>query len=185
MGAGRRSARRGLEGGQPDRLDRLLGLFARARPPQPRHRARMGRRHGGLHRRRALRLPRLQFDPRSPGRRGRDGDGRPHPAAETAAAGFWPTRTIAAKAAAIPAASAPAAERKRLKELAIACCQAAHLGRYYAERFLSAWRSGQAEAGHAGRRRPGLLPYAGAAERAWASPGRLRLSTSPSPRGCG
>jgi len=55
----------------------------------------------------------------------------------------------AAKAALIPLTSAPAGEDKRLKELITACGQAAHLGRYYAERFLSAWRAGQAEAGTA------------------------------------
>jgi len=56
----------------------------------------------------------------------------------------------AAKAAAISPDAAPPAERKRLKELATACGQAAHLGRYYAERLLSAWRAGQAQAGMAG-----------------------------------
>ncbi len=55
----------------------------------------------------------------------------------------------AAKAALIPLTSAPSGEGKRLKELITACGQAAHLGRYYAERFLSAWRAGQAEAGMA------------------------------------
>jgi len=55
----------------------------------------------------------------------------------------------AAKAALIPLTSAPAGEGKRLKELITACGQAAHLGRYYAERFLSAWRAGQAESGAA------------------------------------
>ena len=55
----------------------------------------------------------------------------------------------AEKAAAIPASAAPPAEAKRLKELITACSQAARLGRYYAERFLAAWREGQAEAGAA------------------------------------
>jgi len=55
----------------------------------------------------------------------------------------------AAKAATIQLSSAPAGERKRLRELITACGQASHLGRYYAERFLSAWRAGQAEAGAA------------------------------------
>ncbi len=53
----------------------------------------------------------------------------------------------AAKAVSIPANSVPPAERKRWKELVTACGQAAHLGRYYSERFLSAWRAGQAETG--------------------------------------
>jgi dienelactone hydrolase len=53
----------------------------------------------------------------------------------------------AAKAAEISISAAPPAERKRLKELITACAQAAHLGRYYAERFMAAFRSGQAEAG--------------------------------------
>ena len=54
---------------------------------------------------------------------------------------------VAARAALIPLTSAPPGEAKRLKELITACSQAAHLGRYYAERFLSAWRNGLAEAG--------------------------------------
>jgi len=56
----------------------------------------------------------------------------------------------AAKAASIQLTSAPPGERKRLRELITVCSQASHLGRYYAERFLSAWRAGQAEAGTAG-----------------------------------
>jgi len=56
----------------------------------------------------------------------------------------------AAKAASIQLTSAPPGERKRLRELITVCGQASHLGRYYAERFLSAWRAGQAEAGTAG-----------------------------------
>jgi dienelactone hydrolase len=56
---------------------------------------------------------------------------------------------IAAKSLSIPLTSAPAGERKRLEELVTVCGQAARLGRYYAERFLSAWRAGQAEAGMA------------------------------------
>jgi dienelactone hydrolase len=56
----------------------------------------------------------------------------------------------AAKAASIQLTSAPPGERKRLRELITVCGQTSHLGRYYAERFLSAWRAGQAEAGTAG-----------------------------------
>ncbi|HVP90818.1 MAG TPA: prolyl oligopeptidase family serine peptidase [Terriglobales bacterium] len=56
----------------------------------------------------------------------------------------------AAKAARIPLDTAPAAERKRLKELVTVCGQVAHLGRYYAERFMSAYRSAEADAGTAG-----------------------------------
>jgi dienelactone hydrolase len=52
-------------------------------------------------------------------------------------------------AASIPVESAPPGERKRLKELAVACGQAAHLGRYYAERFMTAMRAAEAEAGEA------------------------------------
>jgi dienelactone hydrolase len=63
----------------------------------------------------------------------------------------------AAKAAEIPLASAPAAERKRLKELIIVCGQVAHLGRYCAERFMSAYRSAQAEAGTEGAAGPATL----------------------------
>lgn len=55
----------------------------------------------------------------------------------------------AAKAAEISISSAPPEEKKRLKELMTACAQAAHLGRYYAERFMATFRSGQAEAGAA------------------------------------
>jgi dienelactone hydrolase len=54
----------------------------------------------------------------------------------------------AARAAEIPLATAPPAEQKRLKELITVCSQAAHLGRYYAERFMSAYRAAQAEAGN-------------------------------------
>jgi dienelactone hydrolase len=53
----------------------------------------------------------------------------------------------AAKAAAIPLSSAPAAGRRRLRELVVVCGQAAHLGRYYAARFMSALRAAKAEAG--------------------------------------
>ncbi len=56
----------------------------------------------------------------------------------------------AAKAASIPLSSAPAAEQKRLKELITVCTQVSHLGRYYAERFMSAFRSAQGEAGTPG-----------------------------------
>jgi dienelactone hydrolase len=54
------------------------------------------------------------------------------------------------RAGSIPLESAPSGERKRLKELAVACGQAARLGRYYAERFMSALRAAEAEAGKAG-----------------------------------
>jgi dienelactone hydrolase len=54
---------------------------------------------------------------------------------------------IAEQASAIPLFAAPQSEQKRLKELITACTQAAHLGRYYAERFLSAFRAAQAEGG--------------------------------------
>ena len=56
----------------------------------------------------------------------------------------------AANSARIPLDSAPAAERKRLRELVTVCEQVAHLGRYYAERFMSAYRSAEAEEGTAG-----------------------------------
>jgi dienelactone hydrolase len=56
----------------------------------------------------------------------------------------------AARASEIALAAAPPAEQKRLKELVTACGQAAHLGRYYAERFMSAYRAAQAEAGNKG-----------------------------------
>ena len=72
-------------------------------------------------------------------------DGRIPP--QTTAAKLFALAAAAEKAAAIPPASAPPAEAKRLKELVTACGQAARLGRYYAERFLAAWREGQAEAG--------------------------------------
>ena len=62
--AGRDAARRGLDGGEPDRLDRVLGLLARARPPQSRDRARMGRRHGRVSGGRAVRLACFQVDQR-------------------------------------------------------------------------------------------------------------------------
>lgn len=52
-------------------------------------------------------------------------------------------------AARIPLASAPVAERKLLKELVTVCGQVAHLGRYYAQRFMSAYRLAQADAGNA------------------------------------
>ena len=57
---------------------------------------------------------------------------------------------LAAKAAEIPLSTAPPAERKRLQELITVCGQVAHLGRYYAGRFMSAYRSAQAEAGTGG-----------------------------------
>ena len=56
----------------------------------------------------------------------------------------------AEQAARIPLDSAPAVERKRLKELVTVCEQVAHLGRYYADRFMSAYRAAQAEAGTSG-----------------------------------
>ncbi len=74
-------------------------------------------------------------------------DGRIPP--QATAARLIALAAIAEKAAAIPPSFAPPAEAKRLKELATACGQAARLGRYYAERFLAAWREGQAEAGAA------------------------------------
>jgi dienelactone hydrolase len=55
----------------------------------------------------------------------------------------------AAAAARIPLNSAPPAERKRLRELVTVCGQVAHLGRYYAERLLAAYRAGEADAGRA------------------------------------
>ncbi len=67
--------------------------------------------------------------------------------ADATAARLAALADTAAKAAAIPSESVPPAERKRLKELVTACGQAAHLGRYYSERFLSAWRAGLAETG--------------------------------------
>jgi dienelactone hydrolase len=75
-------------------------------------------------------------------------DGRVAPR-ETAAA-LEALAAIAAKAADIPLGRAPSGEQKRLNELMVACGQAAHLGRYYAERFMSAYRAGQAQAGIAG-----------------------------------
>lgn len=54
---------------------------------------------------------------------------------------------VAEKAASISTDLAPPAERKRLHELSTVCSQAARLGRYYAERFLSAYREGQSEQG--------------------------------------
>ena len=75
-------------------------------------------------------------------------DGRIPP--QVTAARLMADAAIAAKSLSIPLTSAPAAERKRLMELVTVCGQAARLGRYYSERFLSAWRAGQAEAGMAG-----------------------------------
>jgi dienelactone hydrolase len=74
----------------------------------------------------------------------------------------------AAKAAAIPLDSVPSAERKRFRELVTACGQAAHLGRYYAERFMSALRSGQAEAGTAGAAGPAAF-HMREAEKEWSA----------------
>ena len=74
-------------------------------------------------------------------------DGRIPP--QVTAARLASDADVAAKAASIQLSSAPAGVRKRLRELITACGQASHLGRYYAERFLSAWRAGQAEAGTA------------------------------------
>ena len=74
-------------------------------------------------------------------------DGRiPTPAT---AARLLALAAAADKAGAIPPPSASPGEAKRLKELTTACAQAARLGRYYAARFLAAWRTGQAEAGAA------------------------------------
>jgi dienelactone hydrolase len=56
----------------------------------------------------------------------------------------------AAGAADIPPESVPPGERKRLAELVTACTQASRLGRYYAERFMSAYRAGQADEGVGG-----------------------------------
>jgi dienelactone hydrolase len=75
-------------------------------------------------------------------------DGRIPP--QVTAARLADDAAAAAKAAAIPLASAPPGERKRLRELITACEQAARLGHYYSERFLSAWRFAQSEAGVAG-----------------------------------
>jgi dienelactone hydrolase len=74
-------------------------------------------------------------------------DGRIPP--QATAAKLIALADAAEKAAAIAPSSTPPAEAKRLKELAVACGQAARLGRYYAERFLAAWRAGQADAGAA------------------------------------
>jgi len=74
------------------------------------------------------------------------GDGRISPL-ETAAR-LAADAEAAEKAAEISLASTPPTERKRLKEIITACGQAARLGRYYAERFLAAFRWGQAEAGN-------------------------------------
>ena len=74
-------------------------------------------------------------------------DGRiPTPAT---AARLLALAAAAEKASTIPPSAVPPGEAKRFKELATACAQAARLGRYYAERFLAAWRTGQAEAGAA------------------------------------
>jgi|GEM_PF-587543 len=75
-------------------------------------------------------------------------DGRVRP--DEAAARLEADADEAARAASIPLTAAPARERKRLHELEVFCGQAAHLGRYYAERFMSALRAGEAEAGVAG-----------------------------------
>ncbi len=75
-------------------------------------------------------------------------DGRIAP--PEAAARLIADADAAAKAAEIPLSSAPPGEQKRLKELITVCGQVSHLGRYYAERFMSAYRSAQAEAGTLG-----------------------------------
>jgi dienelactone hydrolase len=72
----------------------------------------------------------------------------------------------AAKAGAIPWDSAPPAERKRLRELVTASVQASRLGRYYAERLLSTYRSGQAQMGVAGAAAQASYHMA-EAEKAW------------------
>ncbi|MDD8025848.1 MAG: dienelactone hydrolase family protein [Acidobacteriota bacterium] len=92
-------------------------------------------------------------------------DGRIPP--QETAARLLADAEIAARAAAIPAGAVSPAGQKRLRELSIACAQASRLGRYYAERFLAAWRSGQVEAGRteaAGR----ASYHMSRAERAWA-----------------
>jgi len=75
-------------------------------------------------------------------------DGRVSPL--EAAARLMAEAEAAAKAADIPLTSVPAAEQKRFKELVTVCGQLSHLGRYYAERFMAAYRSGQADTGIAG-----------------------------------
>jgi len=73
---------------------------------------------------------------------------------------------VAERAASISPDQAPQAERKRLHELVTVCGQAARLGRYYAERFLSAYRQGQSERGvpeAAGK----ATAHMQAAEKAW------------------
>jgi dienelactone hydrolase len=92
-------------------------------------------------------------------------DGRIPPA--EAAARLIALADEAAGAAAIPADSAPANERKRLKELTTALLQEARLGRYYAERLMSAFRSGQAQAGVAGAAGRASF-HMREAEKAWA-----------------
>jgi dienelactone hydrolase len=93
-------------------------------------------------------------------------DGRIAP--PEAAARLVADAETAAKAADIPLSLVPAGERKRFGELVVVCGQAAHLGRYYAERFMSAYRAGQAEAGT-----PGAAGQAAAhmreAEQAWSA----------------
>lgn len=58
--------------------------------------------------------------------------------------------SVAEQASEIAPSSVPQSERKRFKEIVVACEQAAHLGRYYAARFLSAYRAAQAQGGVSG-----------------------------------
>jgi dienelactone hydrolase len=74
-------------------------------------------------------------------------DGRLKP--QQTAARLLAEAETAASAARIPLDSAPPAERKRLREIVTVCGQAARLGRYYAERFMAACRSAEADAGDA------------------------------------
>jgi len=85
-------------------------------------------------------------------------DGRLTP--PQAAARLLAEAETASRAARIPLDSAPAAERKRLKELITVCGQVAHLGRYYAERFMSAYRRAQREAADTPEAAVGVGPQA-------------------------
>ena len=106
----------------------------------------MGRRYGGVFGRRAVRFPRFQvYSEDLADRATKAVDGRISPL-ETAAT-LESDAADAAKAAEISPLMAPPGEQKRLRELITACGQASHLGRYYAERFLSAYRAGQAHTG--------------------------------------
>ncbi|MBP1661009.1 MAG: gluconolactonase, partial [Candidatus Aminicenantes bacterium] len=74
-------------------------------------------------------------------------DGRIPPS--EAAARLMALADEAAGVSAIPADSVPAAEKKRFKEISTAVLQESRLGRYYAERLMATYRSGQAQAGNA------------------------------------